>query len=161
MKKHKIFKDEKGQAFVQFALLFPILIIMLSVLVDVWRVVDAKMLIQSVASETALHIVEYSDSANIDKYNDYKKNVLENELKGRLDLSKLKLTIEEGNLQNDKYRFHSSSRDYYGKEYDYLYRDYTVKVEYVVDIVMPLSRIAFRTDKFRVNSKFVTRVGEK
>lgn len=157
----KIFiKNEKGQALVQFVLLFPVLFIMLSMVVDTWRVVDAKMLVQSAASESALYMVEKSD--NPGTIADYIENVLYNESKGRLDKSKLKVNITNyGGEKTEKHIFHSNYHDDKGTPFNYVYNDKKVVVEYEVKLIMPLSKFVFGGETVKVKSDFITRVGKK
>lgn len=157
----KVFlKNERGQALIQFALLFPLLFIILSMVVDTWRVVDAKMLVQSAASESALYMVEKSD--NPGTVADYIETVLYNESEGRLDRSKLKVNIiNYGGEKVEKHIFHSNYYDDKGTPFDYVYNDKKVIVEYEVKLVMPLSKLVYGGDTVKVRSDFITRVGKK
>lgn len=159
LNKKNFIKNEKGQALVQFVLLFPVLFIMLSMVVDTWRVVDAKMLVQSAASESALYMVEKSD--NPGTISDYIETVLYNESKGRLDRSKLKVNITNyGGEKTEKHLFHATYESE-GIPFDYVYNDKKVEVEYEVKLIMPLSKFVFGGDTVKVKSHFITRVGKK
>ena len=60
--KKNLVKNENGQALVQIVILFiPVLLVILSMMTDLWRVFDAKLLVQSAASECAINMVEKSD----------------------------------------------------------------------------------------------------
>ena len=155
----KKISSESGQAFVQFLLVMPILIVVLSMLVDLWRIVDAKMLIQSAASESAMYLVEKSDKPS--EIKGYIDNIIYNEYKGRLDPSKVKLSIRQvGPDVRKPYIFHS---DYYdkGRKAYYEYYDQKIEIEYDVKLIMPLTKIVFgNKDSVKVKTEFITRVGK-
>lgn len=62
-------KDEHGQAIVEFALILPILLILLLLPVDFYRCIQVKMLLNSAASES-LSQLDYSSVANGSTVND-------------------------------------------------------------------------------------------
>lgn len=157
--KEVFFRREKGQALVQFAILFPILFLMLNIVVDTWRVVDAKMLVQSAASEVAVYMVELSD--NPESIDDYIFNALDKETNGRLDKNRLKISISSiGGEKVEKHMYHKYL-GHKGIPFDYVYVDKKIVVEYDVKLIMPLSKIAFKGDTFKVTGDFITRVGKK
>ena len=144
MKKYfrkKIIKNENGQALVQIAILFiPVLLVILSMMADLWRVFDAKLLVQSAASECAINMVENGNRLKSDKV-------------------KFKMT-PTGTEYEEKYTYHSNL-DHKGIETSNKFRDMKIEVSYEVDLLMPLTKDIFGSNTVNVKSSFITRVGRK
>lgn len=154
--KNGIVSNESGQAFVQFVFIIPILIIVLSMAVDLWRIFDAKLLVQSAASECAIHIVEKSDS-DVDSYI---RHIIYTEYKDRFISDRIKYSkTSTGNVYEENYVYHSNKHHVKGIATSNKYEDIKIEIKYDVDLIMPLSKVIFKGSKVTVGADFITRVG--
>lgn len=174
--KKDLIKNESGQSLVEFALILPILIILLSMVVDVWRVYDTKLLLQSVASECAIHLAEKDDVYKLrNKEVELKQNLnelIDEQYGNRLDRKKRDVIVflekeeikEEFiyHVNNDRYRYrYIYNSDYMQtKKITKKYRDASIKVTYDVDFWMPLTSLFYGSSKAEVSSEITTRLSE-
>ena len=154
--KNGIVSNESGQAFVQFVFIIPILIIVLSMAVDLWRIFDAKLLVQSAASECAIHIVEKSDS-DVDSYI---RHIIYTEYKDRFISDRIKYSkTSTSNVYEENYVYHSNKYHVKGIATSNKYEDIKIEIKYDVDLIMPISKAIFGRSKVTVGADFITRVG--
>lgn len=174
--KKDLIKNESGQSLVEFALILPILIILLSMVVDVWRVYDTKLLLQSVASECAIHLAEKDDVYKLrNKELELKQNLnelIDKQYGNRLDRKKRNVTVSLGKDEiKETFTYHvDNNTNYRGngpknglaqtKEITKKYKDASIKVTYDVDFWMPLTRLFYGGDKASVSSEITTRLSE-
>lgn len=155
-----LIKNENGQALVQIVILFiPVLLVILSMMTDLWRVFDAKLLVQSAASECAINMVEKSDDPEgVEKY---VRHVIYTEYGNRLKADKVKFKMTPtGTEYEEKYKYHSNL-EHEGIETSNKFRDMKIEVSYDVDLVLPLTKEIFGSNTVNVKSSFITRVSKK
>lgn len=174
--KKDLIKNESGQSLVEFALVLPILIILLSMVVDVWRVYDTKLLLQSVASECAIHLAEKDEVHKLrNKESELKESLnklIDDQYGNRLDRKKRNVTVSLGKDEiKERFTYHvDNNAHYYGnryingyaqtKEITKNYRDASIKVTYDVDFWMPLTSFFYGSSKAEVSSEITTRLSE-
>lgn len=172
--KKDLMKNESGQSLVEFALILPILIILLSMVVDVWRVYDTKLLLQSVASECAIHLAEKDDVHKLrNRETELKESLnklIDEQYGNRLDKNKrdIKVTLKDKTEEKFVYRTDKNSNYYkngtngyqYTKEITKKYVDASIKVNYYVDFWMPLTSFFYGSSKAKVSSEITTRLSE-
>lgn len=114
MKKH--IKDEKGYSFVEFALVLPIMLIILSLIFDMGRAVHAKSNLQYLAGEIQKVVVLYEEGGTTGGIRVYSRNQ---------DRDKLVKKIIEDNTSLDKTKLTHKitsegveERSYIGHHYD-------------------------------------------
>lgn len=156
----KFYSNEGGQGLVQFAMVLPVLIIMLSMVVDLSRVINAKVLVNSAASECARYVVEKADEpGTITSYIDH---IIKVNYGDRLDISKLNAELSyEGDVEFEDYTYHKNKSDATGIAAQIKYRDMKIIVTYELDLVMPLSKLIFGGNTVKISSFYQTRVGVK
>ncbi|NLP21952.1 MAG: pilus assembly protein [Erysipelotrichaceae bacterium] len=131
----------------------PILIMLLSMVVDLARIVDAKILINNAASEAVRYLVERDDPGAV-------STILSVNYGDRLDMANISYTVEDSPVQTINYRYYPSySYSYYNATMKY--KNVKISIEYKVDLIMPLSKIVFGSDFVVVDSWFTSRVGVK
>ena len=174
--KKDLIKNESGQSLVEFALVLPILIILLSMVVDVWRVYDTKLLLQSVASECAIHLAEKDDVHKLrNQESELKESLnklIDDQYGNRLDRKKRDVTVSlENKIIEEKFTYHLDNNTHYRgngpqnghdqtKEITKNYRDASIKVTYDVDFWMPLTSFFYGSSKANVSSEITTRLSE-
>ncbi|MFM1535317.1 TadE/TadG family type IV pilus assembly protein [Helcococcus ovis] len=172
--KKDLIKNESGQSLVEFALILPILIILLSMVVDVWRVYDTKLLLQSVASECAIHLAEKDDVHKLrNKEVELKQNLnelIDKQYGNRLDRKKRDITVSLANDEiKEEFTYHVNNNSYYLKnrpDYEQTkliikkYKDASITVTYDVDFWMPLTSLFYGDSKAKVSSEITTRLSE-
>ena len=149
---NKTIKNESGQSLVQFAILLPILITLLSMVVDLARIVDSKILINNATSEAVRYLVEENNVGAIEE-------IISVNYGDRLNKENIQYSIEESPINTQNYIYRSSySKQYYASmKYKYV----TILINYKVDLIMPLSKVIFGSDFVLVDSSFTSRVGVK
>lgn len=174
--KKDLIKNESGQSLVEFALILPILIILLSMVVDVWRVYDTKLLLQSVASECAIHLAEKDDVHKLrNQETELKESLnklIDEQYGNRLDRKKRNVTVSlEKNEITEKFTYHVNNNTHYKgnvpqnglaqiKEITKKYKDASITVTYDVDFWMPLTRVFYGGNTAKVSSEITTRLSE-
>lgn len=171
--KKDLIKNESGQSLVEFALVLPILIILLSMVVDVWRVYDTKLLLQSVASECAIHLAEKDDVYKLrnkeSELTESLNKLIDDQYGNRLDREKRDVTVSLKDKISETFTYHVNNNSrYYKNTNDYLqtkkitknYRDASITVTYDVDFWMPLTRVFYGDSKAKVSSEITTRLSE-
>lgn len=156
----KFYSNEGGQGLVQFAMVLPVLIIMLSMVVDLSRVINAKVLVNSAASECARYVVEKADEpGTITSYIDH---IIKVNYGDRLDTSKLNAELSNATgVYTEKYTYHKNISDKKGINATIKYYDMKITVTYELDLVMPLSKLIFGGNTFKISSFYQTRIGVK
>jgi TadE-like protein. len=127
--------EESGQSLVEFVLVFSVLLILVSMVVDISRIIDAKILLQSAACESVRRITSR------DSMTSEVNNTIKNEY-DRLDPSKLHVSITAGNTKQRNYIYHA--RSYFGfveKNCWFKYFDATVTLNYDVPIITPVGQL--------------------
>lgn len=167
----RFLKREDGQSFIEFALVLPILITVLSVVFDVVRIVDAKMVLNNVAGEISRTFVMQIEGVSQDE-NSVIERVKEN-FKDRLDVRRLNVTISGQTPISAKYTLRGcwvKDADETGyckpgrlheKEKNYRYKELVVNVQYNVDVILPLSRVVLGRDSVSASTRFIAKVGVK
>lgn len=161
-----LIKDEEGQSLVQFALILPILIILLSMVVDVWRVYDTKLLMQSAVSEIAVNLVEKEGDY---EYKSFVEELMEINYGDRLRKENRKVDLVFGDEKKETFIYHwytGISNAYYNnykiyeKKQDILqrYKNATITLNYEVIFWMPLTRLLYGADSIKLSESIVTRV---
>lgn len=174
--KKDLIKNESGQSLVEFALILPILIILLSMVVDVWRVYDTKLLLQSVASECAIHLAEKDDVYKLrNKELELKESLnklIDGQYGNRLDRKKRNVTVSLGkNEITEKFTYHVDNNTHYRgngslngfaqtKLITKKYKDASITVTYDVDFWMPLTSLFYGGSKASVSSEITARLSE-
>lgn len=106
----KFLKNEKGQSFVEFALVLPIILLIVTFSMDIFCYVNSKTILSSAAVECLAEVsykdvVEKTVEANI-------KKILEKNYKGQLSLEKIEIEFSEKNkLIDKKYSFYVYSSE--------------------------------------------------
>lgn len=138
----KLIKKENGQSLVQFAILLPILIVMLSVTVDVWRIVDAKLLLRSTTSQAAFVMSQLPLDKKVNKDNGVNfsnktevEDFVKDTAKGKM--KDLTLSIEYENEKNIKYDFKPYKEDPNTYNNMISYKDAVVTGTCKVNLVTP------------------------
>lgn len=95
----KYIKDEKGNSLIEFALVFPIMLIILSLIFDMGRAVHAKTNLQYLAGEIQKVVVLHDEAGTIDGIRKHSSNKDRNELLEKIIdqntvLDKTKLTYK-------------------------------------------------------------------
>lgn len=167
----RFLKREDGQSFIEFALVLPILITVLSVVFDVVRIVDAKMVLNNVAGEISRTFVMQIEGVSQDE-NSVIERVKEN-FKDRLDVRRLNVTISGQTPISAKYTLRGcwvKDADETGyckpgrlheKEKNYRYKELVVNVQYNVDVILPLSRVVLGRETVNTSTRFVVKAGVK
>lgn len=121
-KKYSIWRqDEKGQSLVEFAIILPILIMLLTVPVDLYRYINTQMALNSALCES-LSQLQYK-SIKYSTTQDDLKNTIDNCISDKLDKSIYKITTLNigSEMKNDyDYKLYSSeyaktATDYWGQ----------------------------------------------
>ncbi len=145
----KKIKNEIGQSLVEFALVLPIMLILLGMVVDVARIIDAKIMLQNAASESARQIVtedqmESEVNRVIAQYYD------------RLDASNLDLKVSKTNVKRRNYQYHSMTNQsmIFVNNPSYIDTfDATVELNYSVPIITPMCQLVLGKN-FELNKKY-------
>jgi len=145
--------SQKGQAMVEFALILPILLLLLGFTLDAGRIIDAKMLVQSATYEG---IRQINSMSNMDTQ---VENAI-NDYSDRLQFDKLTITSTAGDTIKKNYTYHALSSN--GYNFDklpsyYTYFNATVTLEYNLPILMPQSKLFFG-DEVKITSTFTSQV---
>ena len=153
IKKLRLFnRDETGQSLVQLALVMPILMMLLSFVVDFARFYDSKLLVSSAAAECA-RTYGFVDSTNMREF------VLEN-YKDRLDTSKVSIDFTGDDvIKTDTYTYKANDKST-PLPTNVKYKDVTVNVNYEFDFIMPLTSVIFG-DTTVISQQYTYRVGVK
>jgi Flp pilus assembly protein TadG len=130
--------NEKGQGLVEFALIFSMLLMLLCMAVDVARVVDSKILLQSAACESIRKITTRGDMAS------EVSNALQDDY-DRLNPADLQVNVTGGSDQKRNYTYHAHGKSgkYVGENCYFTYFDATVKLTYTVPIITPVGQLFF------------------
>ena len=148
--------NESGQSLVQFALMIPILLLLLSMAVEVARIVDAQILLNSAACEATRSIKATSDI-------DYSvETILYGNYADRLNLSRLNYETHETREKKKYYNYHARDTRYGGhvnRTSFYTYKDITVVLTYELELATPISNLIFNGGTVKLTSKYIGRVG--
>lgn len=134
----KIIKSEKGNAFLQFALVLPVMMIMLGLMFDMGRAVHAKMNLQHMAGEIQKVVVLYEEEGSDGGITTYSKHptvdssikeIIDNNT--NLDKSKLSYDIQKSDTQERRYRGKYSTWDSTYNSYRYMDIENRNDVQYV------------------------------
>lgn len=144
-RKNRSRKREGGQALVEFVLVFSIMLTLFCMAVDLARVVDAKILLQSAAGESVRHITtdnaaEMSSEVSEAVENDY----------DRLDPARLQINVTAGPKQRRNYTYHAHNGHkwdgtplYVNQNCYFTYFNATVRLTYTVPIITPVGQLFF------------------
>ena len=153
--KNKKGKREKGQSLVEFAMVLPILLVLLGMAVDIARVIDAKILIQSAACESVRQITSRSTMTT-------EVNTVLSTYYDRIDSSKLVKNISGSSTDFRYYTYHAYN-SYYNSFVDrasYIkYFDATVNLTYTVPIITPMAQLVMGKEKV-ISSQFTRMILE-
>lgn len=150
----KIIKSEKGQALVQFALVLPVMMIMLGLIFDMGRAVHIKINLQHMASEIQKVVVLYEEEGSDGGITTYSKHpTVESSIKEiidnntNLDKSKLSYDIQKSNTQERRYigKYSTWSPSYNSYEFKDIenrndVKYVTIKVDYELPYGMAITR---------------------
>lgn len=141
-RKERLRARESGQGLVEFALVFSILVMLCCMATDTARVVDAKILLQSAACESARCINTRGDMSS------EVSESLENDY-DRLDSSRLQVRVTGGSDQRRNYVYHAHNGNfrYVERNCYFTYFDATVKLTYQLPIVTPFGQLFFGKQK--------------
>lgn len=151
-KLNSLIKSEKAQAVTEFALLVPILILILTLVVEIASLVDTKIILQNAACESARQIRDVSGDV------EYQAKLALSDYKDRLDMNKLEVSV---NVQKPEIRHfvHHAPKDYsfvkVPSNYKFCYVN--VDLKYKKPLIMPLSKVLFG-DFFDFETKFSSEV---
>lgn len=148
-------KSEKGQSLVEFAMVLPILLIILGMAVDIARVVDAKILVQSAACESVRQISSRSTMTS-------EVNTVLATYYDRLNKTKLTTSVTATSTSNRNYTYHaynSLTGKFVDKSSYIKYFDATVNLTYKVPIITPMAQLVMGKEKV-INSKFTRMILE-
>ncbi len=95
---------EKGQSLVEFAIILPILILLLTLPVDYFRYINTKMLLNSAASES-IGELSYTSASSGNPDNDIKQT-LKDCYGDRLDSDKVQISIDKGIPEEKDYTYY-------------------------------------------------------
>lgn len=166
----RFLKKEDGQSFVEFALVLPILITILSLTFDLVRIIDTKIVLNNATGEMARTFALQIEGR--DNSEQHVIQTVKQDFSGRLDVKKMEVTISNPASVSTKYNLRGcflkhADQDGYceagqeqQKEKEYKYKEVEVSIRYKVDIIMPLSKILFG-ESVTASSRFVTKVGVK
>lgn len=127
--------EESGQSLVEFILVFSVLMTLVCMAVDISRIIDARILLQSATCESARRITSKATMAS------EVNNTLKNEF-DRLDHSKLHVSTTAGNIQQRNYIYHARSGfGFVKKNCWFKYFDATVTLKYDVPIITPVGQL--------------------
>ena len=143
-------KKEKGQSVVEFALVLPMLLLLLGMIVDVGRVLDAKILIENAACESIRQI--NSRSTMVTDVN----NIL-NTYYDRIDSTKLvkSVTGTANATRNYTYHAYKSSTNSFVSQPSYItYFDATVELTYTVNPLTPIGKLMLG-NSVQIKSKYI------
>ncbi|MCI0503068.1 MAG: pilus assembly protein [Fusobacteria bacterium] len=146
-------KKELGQSLYEFAIVLPILIILIGFVVDIVRIVDTKLMIQSAAAESSLNI-----ESRATMYHDV-QDILENYY-ARIDSEMLDADLMATADQRHYYNFNSYSQNnsYVGTSQSFFsFFDATVDLKYELNMITPLAKLMLG-DTFIVESKYTKMV---
>lgn len=154
MKRKGIFsllKSERAQSMVEFAIILPILLLLLCVMVDFGRIIDARILVQSALSE-GIRQVDSKDSIDVQVLNAI------SDYNDRLDFSKLQISSSAGSTIKKNYDYHVNSGSGFKKVGSYYtYFNTTVTLGYEVPVTMPVTSW-FLGDSYTVSSTYTSQV---
>ncbi len=116
-------KTETGQSLVEFAIILPILVLLLTLPVDFFRYINTKMILSSAASES-IGQLNYASVSSGSAEADIKKMI--NDYYGdRLDNDKVQIDFNKGSLVKKNYTYYVYSSDKadpnplnYGKQFE-------------------------------------------
>ena len=129
---------ENGQGLVEFALIFSVLLLLLSMAVDIARIVDTKILLQSAACESIREITERTDMKS-------QVNQALKEDYDRLNSSNLQVSVTGSADQKRTYTYHAhgNNNQYVSQNCYFTCFDATVKLNYSLPIVTPVGQLVF------------------
>lgn len=138
----RLLKCETAQSLLEFALVFPLLLLVLAVIFDFGRIVDAKFLIQSAASEGIQQLSATNGAISETEINDDMLHIVENDYDDRLDLSKLTISSSVDGPIVKYYVYHvKSGYKWVEVESNITYSNATVSLNYEVPILFPVTRL--------------------
>ncbi|TGJ77405.1 TadE/TadG family type IV pilus assembly protein [Caproiciproducens galactitolivorans] len=125
---------ERGQGLVEFALVLPVLLIILGAAVDLGRMINYKIILQNAASDSVRSMKQESDLNP-----DVIKSKLYEKYGDQLDFSQFQVRSSGGDVQRKYYTYHANS--WYGfvdrtSYYDYF--DATISVNYRMKMATPV-----------------------
>lgn len=150
-----------GQALVEFALALPILLILLGAVIDIGRIINYKIVLQSAASDSVKYIQKDFSDSQIDTIRTTIKSDLTNDYKNQLDVNNLDISCSRGSSQHKEYTYHlSEGNGVFGNEQSYYdYFDATVTLKYDVPMITPvMAQIVGK--KVTLSSQFTGQVYE-
>lgn len=148
-------KSERGQSLVEFAMVLPILLIVLGMAVDIARVVDAKILVQSAACESVRQISSRSTMSS-------EVNTVLATYYDRLNKTKLTTNLTATSTSNRNYTYHaynSSTKKFVDQSSYIKYFDATVNLTYKVSVITPMAQLVMGKEKV-INAKFTRMILE-
>ncbi|WHH57945.1 TadE/TadG family type IV pilus assembly protein [Petroclostridium sp. X23] len=97
-------KAETGQSLVEFAIILPILVLLLTLPVDFFRYVNTKMILSSAASESISRL-NYASVSSGNAVNEIMQTI--NDYYGdRLDSSRVQISFNMGSLEDENYTYY-------------------------------------------------------
>ncbi|HZK57086.1 MAG TPA: TadE/TadG family type IV pilus assembly protein [Clostridia bacterium] len=134
-------KGERGQGIVEFAIILPILLLLLLVPIDLYRVINAKMILKSAASES-ISKINYED-VGIGGLEDAILDIVDECFGDKFDMDEVEISfLKEGPLVDKDYIYYVYSSDLadqnpgnFQKQFDkrsssYKYREVELQMSY-------------------------------
>lgn len=145
----KKLKKETGQSLVEFALVLPVLLIILGMVVDIARIIDIKIVLKSAACDSVRNI-----KTDAGKLSEAERAVAA--YYDRLDLSSLNIDVIKNNSSRRTYNYHSRTADYMVFKTNQSYIDtfdVTVVLNYSVPVITPMGQLVLGKN-FRVRESY-------
>lgn len=154
----RLLRCETAQSLLEFALVIPILLVILAAIFDFGRVVDAKFLIQSAASEGIQQLSAIDGTISEAEINADILCIVENDYDDRLDLSKLTISSSvDGPIVKD-YLYHVKSGGIWVEvDSNITFANATVSLTYEVPIFFPITKLVLG-ESFPVSSTSTAQV---
>jgi Flp pilus assembly protein TadG len=138
----RFLRCETAQSLLEFALVFPLLLVMLAIIFDFGRVVDAKFLIQSATSEGIQQLSATEGTISETEINADMLYIVNNEYDDRLDLSKLTICSSvDGPIEKDYFYHVKSGNSWNEVASNITYSNATVNLTYEVPIFFPITKL--------------------
>lgn len=97
-------KAEKGQSLVEFAIILPLLVLLLTLPVDYFRYINTKMILSSAASES-IGQLNYASVSSGNPVNNIRQTI-KDYYGDRLDSGKVHIDFNKGSLKKENYTYY-------------------------------------------------------